>query len=182
MSQCAISITLMLHYLKCNLCIIVLKVFIIEFNLKSISYDRHAKVSMIMYLSSHMHINIVTYWALSHYCLIMNFYRADNNLLSKMFLLAIVRQLLMEAKLSWWKYLDDVYHSVGLTHSFVSNSGYSFVTNGHCNYCIEPWLTLGVSLMKLLWKFLMLVLGMNWSWCWYLVWIVWIELSKRKNL
>ena len=56
-----ISITLMLHYLKCNLCIIVLKVFIIEFNLKSVSYDRHAKVSIIMYFSSHMHINIATY-------------------------------------------------------------------------------------------------------------------------
>ena len=61
MSQCTISITLMLHYLKCNLHIIVLKVFIIKFNSKSVSYDRHAKVSIIMYFSSHMHINIATH-------------------------------------------------------------------------------------------------------------------------
>ena len=124
------SITFMLHYLKCNLCIIVLKVFIIEFNSKSGSYDRHAKVSIIMYLSSHMHINIATYWALSHYCLIMNFYRAGSNLLSQMLWLAAVRQLLMEAKLLWWKYLDDVYHGVGLTYSFVFNSDYDYISTG----------------------------------------------------
>ena len=128
MSQCNISITLMLHYLKCNLRIIVLKVFIIKFNSKSVSYDRHAKVSIIMYFSSHMHINIATHWALPHYCLIMNLYKAGSNLLSQMLWLAVVRQLLMEAELLWWKYLDDVYHSVGLTHSFVSNSGYDYIS------------------------------------------------------
>ena len=49
-----------------------------------------------------------------------------------------------------WRYLDDVYPRVGLTHSFVYYSGYdfmicnyiysdrySFVVNGPCNYCIE---------------------------------------------
>ena len=82
----------------------------------------------------------------------------------------------------WLWYLDDVHLKVDLTRFFVSNSGddfylhwwdklimcnyiysdlHSFVTNGPCNYCIELWLTLDVSLIKLSWKFLMLVLGMN---------------------
>ena len=52
---------------------------------------------------------------------------------------------------------------------------YSFVANSPYNYCIKLWLTLGVSLMKLLWKFLMLVLDMN-----YLDWIV--KGKKKKNL
>ena len=91
-------------------------------------------------------------------------------------------EVLMEAVLLWWRSLDDVHPWVGLTHSFVSNSGdnfyfhcwdklvkcnymysnlHSFVANSPCNYCIELWLTLGVSIMKLLWKFLMLVLEMS---------------------
>ena len=102
----------------------------------------------------------------------------------------------MEVGLFWWWSLDDVHLWRSLTHSFVSNSSgddfipidkaswwcviifysdlHSFVANGPCYYCIELWLILGVSLMKLLWKFfffflrkilwkfLMLVLGMNW--------------------
>ena len=33
----------------------------------------------------------------------------------------------MEAWLLLWWSLDDVYPSIGLTHSFVSNSGYDFI-------------------------------------------------------
>ena len=68
-SQCTISITLMLHYLKCNLCIIVLKVFIIEFNSKSVSYDRNAKVpSLCIY---HL-ICTLTFYLLSSVSLLFN--------------------------------------------------------------------------------------------------------------
>ena len=88
--------------------------------------------------------------------------------------------------LLWWSL--DVHLRIGLTRYFVSDSGeefyscwwdkliicnyiysyiHSFVANGLGNYCIELWFTLGVFLMKLLWKFLMLVLDMN-----YLDWIV----------
>ena len=45
--------------------------------------------------------------------------------------------------------------------NYIYSDLHSFVANGPCNYCIELWLTLGVSLIKLSWKFLMLVLGMN---------------------
>ena len=97
----------------------------------------------------------------------------------------------MEAGLLLWWSLD-VHPRIGLTHSFVFDSGDdfyshwwdklmicnyiysdipSFVANGPYNYCIEFWLILGISLMKLLWKFFMLVLGMN-----YLDWI----LKKEK--
>ena len=76
----------------------------------------------------------------------------------------------MKARLLWLWSLDDVYPEVGLTDSFVSNSGddfyfhwwdklmiynyiysdlHSFVANSPCNYFIELWLTLGVSLIKL---------------------------------
>ena len=81
----------------------------------------------------------------------------------------------MEVGLFWWWSLDDVHLWRSLTHSFVSNSSgddfipidkaswwcviifysdlHSFVANGPCYYCIDLWLILGVSLMKLLWKF-----------------------------
>ena len=99
----------------------------------------------------------------------------------------------MEAGLLWWWSLDNIHLRVGLTHSFVPNSGddfyfhwwdkliicnyiysdfHSFVVNGFKNYCIELWLTLGVTLVKLLWKFLILVLVMN-----YLDWFV----KKKKK-
>ena len=110
----------------------------------------------------------------------------------------------MEVGLFWWWSLDDVHLWRSLTHSFVSNSSgddfipidkaswwcviifysdlHSFVANGPCYYCIELWLILGVSLMKLLWKFFFFFFWGKFyenSWCWYLVWI---DLSKRKNL
>ena len=93
----------------------------------------------------------------------------------------------------WWWYLYDIHPRLSLTYSFVSNNGddfyshwwdklmicnyiysnfHSFVANGPYNYCIKLWLILRVSLMKLLWKFLMLVLSMN-----YLDWIV----KKEKS-
>ena len=34
----------------------------------------------------------------------------------------------MEAGLLWWRYLDDVYSKVGLTHSFVYYSVYDFIS------------------------------------------------------
>ena len=77
----------------------------------------------------------------------------------------------MEAGVLFWWSLD-VYPRIGLTHSFVFDSGddfyshwgdkliiynyiyldlHSFVANGNSNYFIELWLTLRVSLMELLW-------------------------------
>ena len=96
----------------------------------------------------------------------------------------------MEAELLWWWSFDVVQLRESLTHSFVSNSsGDDFIpidgTSWWCVIifiqtfiylwlmilviivCIELWLILGVYLMKLLYIFLMLVLGMD-----YLDWFV----------
>ena len=54
-----------------------------------------------------------------------------------------------------------------MTCSYIYSDLHSFVANDPCNYCIELWLTLEVYLMKLLWRFLMLVLSMD-----YLDWFV----------
>ena len=51
--------------------------------------------------------------------------------------------------------------------NYIYSDLHFLVANGPYNYCREVWLTLGVSLLKLLWKFLMLVLGMD-----YLDWFV----------
>ena len=56
--------------------------------------------------------------------------------------------------------------------NYIHSNLHSFVANDPCNYSIKLWFTLEVALMKLLWKFLMLVLGMN-----YLDWIV----KKEKS-
>ena len=45
--------------------------------------------------------------------------------------------------------------------NYIYSNFHSFVANSPCNYFIELWLTLRVSLIKLSWKFLMLVLGIN---------------------
>ena len=58
--------------------------------------------------------------------------------------------------------------------NYIYSELHSFVANGPCNYCIELWLILGVSLIKLSWNFLMLVLGMN---C-----FDWIVKKEKKNL
>ena len=34
----------------------------------------------------------------------------------------------MEVGFLLWRYLDDVYLRVGLTHSFISNGGYDFIS------------------------------------------------------
>ena len=40
----------------------------------------------------------------------------------------------MEAELLWWRYLDDIYHRVDLTYSFVYYSGYNFVSANGIRY------------------------------------------------
>ena len=132
---------------------------VVELNSKSISYDMHAKVESSLWICHLIiHINIATWWALSHYCLIMNFYRAGSNLLSQMLWLVVVRQILSGGwtfgiidfrcmRLHTTEILhncfvtdfgDDFYPILEIRCLYVVNSQLlSFVVNGHCNYCIE---------------------------------------------